>query len=433
MEQLPKVLAISLNAWRQDSGRSMQTDLFGYWSKDRLAQIYTKSDLPYTEVCEKFFRISENAVLHSVFNRKASGEEVKNENGENEQPQKAVEQEKRLYNLAHKRKSWALTLAREIVWSLGKWKSSALDKFVSDYDADVYFVPIYPVIYTAKLQLYILKKFPKPYVCFLSDDNYSYKPCAKNPLAYLHRFLLRKKVRVLAEGCSEIFCGTTYQAKLTDELFGTHAKVLSRGIDYSHKVFKEPSLHKPLKMVYTGNLLIGRAHALCDIGAAIKQINKTETKITLDIYTDTPLSARNKKALNSGGCTVHAAVERSEVKRIQSQADILLFAESLRKSEAMKAGLSFSTKLTDYFSAGKCIFAVGDSKIAPIMHLRENDAAVIASEKSAILKELGELCENPEKIKLYAKKAFDCGKNHHESEHMKKIFINTFLQAKEKG
>ena len=231
MEQLPKVLAISLNAWRRDSERRMQTDLFSYWSKERLAQIYTKSDLPDTEVCDKFFRISENALVHSLFNRKPVGEEVKNGANADASAQKAIEQEKKLYNLAHKKKSWFLTLARELVWSLGKWKTPALDKFVSDYGADVYFVPIYPVIYMAKIQLYILKKFPKTYVCFLSDDNYSYKPCSKNPLAYLHRFLLRKKVKALAEGCSEIFCATTYQAKQTDELFGTHAKVHTRGID----------------------------------------------------------------------------------------------------------------------------------------------------------------------------------------------------------
>ena len=431
MEQLPKVLAISLNAWRKDSPRSMQTDLFSYWSKDRLAQIYTKSDLPYTEVCEKFFRISENALLHSVFSRKPVGEEVQNCESADETTQKVIEKEKRLYDFAHKKKSWALTLAREAVWSLGKWKTPALDNFVSDYDADVYFVPIYPVIYTAKLQLYIIKKFPKPYVCMLSDDNYSYKPCGGNPLAYLHRFFLRKQVKTLVEGCEEILCGTSYQAKETDELFGTHAKVLSRGINYEGRTFKEYEPHSPVKMVYTGNLLIGRANALCDVARALAIINQNKTKITLDIYTDTPLSERSKRMLNSGGCTLHNAVERSEIERIQTQADILLFVEALKKSDSMKARLSFSTKLTDYFGAGKCIFAVGNSEIAPIMHLKDNDAAIVAGEKGEILSELKDLCDNGEKIKIYAKKAFECGKKHHESKDMEKIFKEAFLEAKE--
>ncbi len=432
MQQLPKVLAISLNAWRKDSPRKMQTDLFKYWSKDRLAQIYTKSDLPDTEVCDKFFRISENGVLRSVFNRKPVGEEVENGARADEASQKAIEREKRLYTLAHKKKSWFLTLARELVWSLGKWKTAALDSFVADYDADVYFVPIYSVVYMAKIQAYILKKHPKPYVCFLSDDNYSYKPCGKNPLAYVHRFFLRKRVRELVGGCAEIFCATSFQAKQTDELFGTHAKVLTRGIDYTDKAFKEYEPHKPVKMAYTGNLLIGRTYALCDIAEAMARINRDETQITLDIYTDTPLTGRSERLLNSGGCSVRGAVGKSELERIQEEADILVFAESLKKGYSMKARLSFSTKLTDYFAAGKCIFAVGDREIAPIRHLKDNDAAVIASEKKEILSVLGDLCANPEKINIYAKKAFDCGKNHHESGAMKKIFIEAFINACEK-
>ena len=100
--------------------------------------------------------------------------------------QKAIEEEKTLYEKAHKKKSWFMTLAREAVWWLGKWKTTELDKFIEEEAPDVYFVPIYPVVYMAKLQLHILKKFPKPYVCYLWDDNYSYKPCGKNPFAYFH-------------------------------------------------------------------------------------------------------------------------------------------------------------------------------------------------------------------------------------------------------
>ena len=75
---LPKVLAISLSTWRRDSGIHTQTDLFKFWDPDRVAQIYTRSDLPDTPVCRRFFQISENAVLHSVFNRKPVGKRVEN-------------------------------------------------------------------------------------------------------------------------------------------------------------------------------------------------------------------------------------------------------------------------------------------------------------------------------------------------------------------
>lgn len=66
-ETLPKILAISLSAWRNDSNAHTQTDLFQFWSPDRVAQIYTKSLLPDTPVCHEFFQIAENSVNKKCF------------------------------------------------------------------------------------------------------------------------------------------------------------------------------------------------------------------------------------------------------------------------------------------------------------------------------------------------------------------------------
>ena len=425
-KRLPKVLAISLSTWRSDSGIHTQTDLFKFWDPDRVAQIYTKSDLPDTPVCNTFFQISENAIIHSVFNRKPVGKKVKNGGNIDKS---AVEAEQRLYAKAHKKKSWLMTIMREVVWCLGKWKTAALDQFVKEFDADVYFIPIYPVVYTAKIQQYILKKFPKPYVCYLADDNYSYLACGKNPLAYLHRFMLRRVVKNLAVNCDEMFTITKTEAEDTDKTFGTHSIVLTKGIDYSKLFFEEKQLNIPIKMVYTGNLLIGRASSLVAISKAMAHINRNEDKVTLDIYSPTELDKETMEYLNSNGCCYHGKVAHSEVDFIQNTADIVVFVESLEKRHRYAARLSFSTKLTDYFKSGKCIFAIGDKNIAPIQYLKDNDAAVIATEYSEIEKQLTMLLNNPHKIIEYGRKAFECGKRNHDVTVVKHTFINTLIRA----
>ena len=425
-KDLPKVLAISLSTWKKDSGIHTQTDLFQFWNPDRVAQIYTKSDLPDTPVCNTFFQISENAVLHSVLNRKPVGRQVQNGGARDE---KAEAAEAALYTKAHKKKSWLMTILREIVWSLGRWKTKALDEFVRDVNADVYFVPIYPVIYTAKIQRYIIKKFPKPYVCYLADDNYSYKPCGKNPLALLHRFFLRKSVKKLAKNCTEMFTITKTEARDTDKLFGTHSVVLTKGIDYSNLQFVEPQPQTPVRMVYTGNLLIGRGSSLAAISKALANINRNGLKITLDIYSPTELDPKTMKLLNSNGCTFHPPVPKQEVEAIQQNADVVVFVESLEKAHRYAARLSFSTKLTDYFKSGKCIFAIGDATIAPVEYLRENDAAIIANEYSEIEDRLLELAQNPDLIREYGKKAFECGRKNHSKEIVKQRLIETISRA----
>ena len=54
-----------------------------------------------------------------------------------------------------------------------------------------------------------------------------------------------------------------------------------------------------------------------------------------------------------GCCQLHAPVSQQDVLKLQKDADILLFVESMSNRD-LTARLSFSTKLTDYFSAGNC-------------------------------------------------------------------------------
>lgn len=288
--KLPKVLAISISTWHKDSGIHTQTDLFKYWDPNRVAHIYTRSNYPDTPVCNKFFQIAENGIIRSVLNRKPVGKEVFNgQKAENAADDKAIQSERKLYDYAHKEKNWFLTCVRELVWKLGNWKTKALLDYVKEVNPDVYFIPIYGVAYMAWLQLYVIKKFPRPYVCFITDDNYSYMACGKNPWAWLHRYILRKGVKKLAENCNEIFVITKTEAKDTDDNFGTKSVVLTKGIDYSKLKFDDRKPHTPIKMVYTGNLLIGRAASLIEISKALANINKDGVKVTFDIYTPTIL------------------------------------------------------------------------------------------------------------------------------------------------
>jgi hypothetical protein len=181
-------------------------------------------------------------------------------------------------------------------------------------------------------------------------------------------------------------------------------------------------------MVYTGKLFLGRAQSLVEISKAMANINKDGEKIIFDIYSPTAIEGETLKMLNSNGCHFKGCVPKSEIDAIQQNADIVIFAESLEKTHRLDARLSFSTKITDYFKSGKCIFAIGDKEIAPIIYLKENDCAVIATEYSEIAPQLEELLKNPKKIKEYGKKAFDCGKKNHNENDIKRIFIDTFIK-----
>lgn len=419
----PKVLVVGINPWIDNTGINTLINFFDGWDKNSIAHIYTRAKLPNTHMCDKFFRISEPKVMKSLLKRSIkTGEEVFNSNEE------AVEasQENQIYNKKH---SSLMSLARELVWLLGKWKTKELDKFLDEYDADVLFFPVYANVYMNRLQNYIRKRTKKPVILYVSDDNYSYKSIAKTPLSFFTRFWLRSQEKKLFKNAEKIMVIAPKQKEEYDRLFNTNSVILTKGIDFSAIPYEEKPLNKPVKMVYTGKLIIGRWLSLAKIAEALGEINKDETKVELDIYTTDALTDEQKVKLNRNGCSVKGALTLDEVQAVQKQADILVFVESLEKEFKYTARLSFSTKITDYLKSGKCIFAVGDKDIAPIDYFNRYDSAVTATSYDEIGEKLKELIDNENRIIEYSKKAYDCGKEHHNLELMNKTLVDTINDA----
>lgn len=430
-KQLPKILVVSTNAWRDNTGINTLIEFFKCWDNNRIAQIYAKSELPKTSVCNKFFRISENAVMKSVFKRTVkTGSEVENETIISNEDKEARKEEKNLYKHGGKKASLILSICRELVWWIGKWKTKELDKFIDEFDADVLYIPIYPTIYMGRLQKYIIKKTGIPVVSYLADDNYTYKAVSKNPLALAHRFFLRKYIKFIVDNSSQLMVIAPKQKEEYDSIFGTDSVIMTKGIDFSKIPYEEKPLNNPIKMVYTGKLIIGRWLSLAKIAEALADINKDETKLELDIYTTDVLTEEQEKALNRNGCAVKGALKLDEVQKVQKNADVLVFVESLEDKFKYTARLSFSTKITDYLKNGKCIFAIGDKGIAPIDYFNRYDSAITATSYDEIGKKLQTLVKNPELISEYSKKAYDCGKEHHNIELMNKTLIDTIVGAK---
>lgn len=417
--EYPKVLVVGINPWIDNTGINTLINFFDGWDKSSLAHIYTRAKLPNTHICDKFFRISEPKVMKSVIKRNIkTGDEVQNTL---ETATESV-QENQIYGKKH---SGLMTLAREFVWLLGKWRTKELDKFLDDFDADVLFFPVYSTVYMNRLQNYIRRYTKKPVVLYVSDDNYSYKSIAKTPISFFSRFWLRTQEKKLFKSASKIMVISPKQKEEYDNLFGTNSVIMTKGIDYSQVTFEEKPLNNPIKMVYTGKLIIGRGISLAKIAEAMGDINKDKTKIELDIYTTDTLTPQQEKELNRNGCSVKGALKLDEVQKVQKEADVLVFVESLENKFKYTARLSFSTKITDYLKNGKCIFAIGDKEIAPIDYFNRYDSAITATSYEEIGEKLKMLVENPEIISEYSRKAFECGKENHNKDKMDKIMIDT--------
>lgn len=427
-KKLPKVLVVGINAWREDGTAHTLMDIFRCWDHNNIALVYTRADLPNTEVCHKYFQISESQVLKSVLKPWMKvGRSVENTPSKDAAE---IQEEHARYTQAHKKQSSLLPLIREFVWKFGHWKTLALREFVTDFNPDIIFVPIYPTVYMGWIQKYIIKLTGKPTVCYLADDNYSYDSC-KGVLNYIHRWWLRKQVGPLARGCKEMFVIVNKEKEDTDSRFGTNSVILTKSIDFEGRSYKAHKPNYPLKFVYTGSMIIGRDLTLAMLADVINTVNREKGKVCAElyIYSQTEPKEEVLSRINKDASHFCGRIGREEVIKVQQEADVVVFAEALVGKDSNAAKLSFSTKITDYLSNGKCILAIGKDDIAPIDYFRKYDSALIANSKEQVEERIRELVSNPMLTDEYGRKAFECAVTNHEKNMMNERFINTMRKA----
>ena len=153
----PRVLVSTIPAWCQYSGANTFSTLFEGYPADKLANIYTRADLPDSNVAGRYFRILESSVMKSVFNIKTkTGEEVEMRDSSVHSLEALKEHKKYDFFTRHR---WPIFLwLRELGWKLGKWDSKELDVFLDDFSPEVFVFSIESYWYFNRLNRYIIKK-----------------------------------------------------------------------------------------------------------------------------------------------------------------------------------------------------------------------------------------------------------------------------------
>ena len=412
MPNLPKILIVSRGVWNDAGTASTLSNIFQNYDSAKLSQIYIETKKPNTRLCQSFFQISEYSLIKKIFKwRTRTGRRVDASYSENSD---VARKESSTMNYVREHRSFAYTMLREVLWHLNGWKSKELRAFIEEENPDVLWLAGSPLILMNRLSQYIVKKSRKPYCIYEMDDVYSYRNCGNNPFKYIYRFFLRRRVKKLIKGASQVFVISPKMKREFDSLFGISSIVLTKGIDYSNRLFRKVTPSLPVNMVYAGNLIYGRLSTVEKLASALDKINQQSHRLVLTIYTGTPVpdSIREKMTKN-GSVIFHDPVPYAQVSEIIRLSDVVLFAESFDEKKKNIARLSFSTKLTDYLAEGKCMLAIGPGDIAPMEYLADNDAAITITNDLQIEEGL-EYLISPGVVEAYARKAYECGRRNHD-------------------
>ena len=194
--------------------------------------------------------------------------------------------------------------------------------------------------------------------------------------------------------------------------------------------FSEKPVGSPIKIVYAGRLYCNRWKTLAALGDVLKEINKDEIKIVLDVYTQEALNKKQKHALcKDKYIYMKGAVSPQELERIYYEADIALHVESFDKKYRYATRYSFSTKIIDLMTSTCAIMAVCWEKQTGFIYLKEKNVAFCISSYSDLFPVLHKILDDPKLIGVYARKAWNCGKQYHQREVVQTYLRDIFQQV----
>lgn len=403
-----KVLVISHNVF--SATNNMGKTLIGYFSKfnsDEITQFYIHSQVPTTNVCKRYYRITDKEAIKSIFGvpcgRIFTSQDIQSKrvDSRTDTGVSAV-----LYQKARKRTAMTY-IARNTWWKLSHWNNKKIKKWIAHINPDCIFFASGDYAFMYDIARKIAESRGIPLLVSCMDDYYLYNKNSSSWLGRIQHYFFMKSVRKTMEYASKIFC-------ICDKMSSDYSKMFHKECITIHTP-SSFSCNKPSqknnRVCYLGNLGYQRYRQLIDIGRALKGLGFETTYI--DVY-----SAETQKDVvdlmnKDNGIIFHGAIDAEEVAKIMRDSLAIIHTESFDEAIRKSIQYSVSTKIADSLMSGTCIFAYGPSEIASIKYLIDNDAAIFCTDKCDLEHSLKILLKDENKRKKVIHNALSLGKQNH--------------------
>lgn len=384
------VLIISHNVFSatESMGKTLSS-YFGGFAPDELAQFYIHAQIPTTDICRRYYRLTDAEAIKSLFGipcGRAFGEA-------DIQPQRITSRIDRgaaaaLYQRARKRTP-IIYLARNLWWSLAHWNTRKFRQWLDEFQPECVFFASgdYAFLYEIARKIAESRKIPLYISCM--DDYYFYNKNRNSVLGrWQHRRFLQTVKRTVSYA-SKLFC-------ICDKMSGDYAGWFRKPCVTVHTpatISVPLQSEKQQKISYLGNLGYQRDQQLIAIGRSLKTLGLQPDHI--DVY-----SAETRREILDGmteenGIVFHGPVCADEVLRIMGESLAVIHTESFNESTRQSVRYSVSTKIADSLASGTCIFAYGPEEIASIDYLKKSGAAVCCTNPEELTQQLRELLLRP--------------------------------------
>ena len=426
MRKYPKTLVISHNVFNEtgNMGKTM-TDLLSCIPQDSLAQLYFHTEAPSITVCKRYFRITDQDVLHSVLTRK-SRFRVFCENDKHTNCAKTETSQgltAKVYQFARRRTPMIYFL-RNTMWRIGKWESQELDAWIQDFNPKVIFFASGDYSFSYRITYEIAHKYKIPVVLWCCDDHYmgGYKDAL---FANLVRKNLMKWVRRLSDYVAEVIVISDKMKWDYTALFQTPIHV----IRISAQENMMAATYKQRKgIVYSGRLGVNRFIPLIQLGKILREAN-IEGFEAIDVYSNEQDSSILAQLTMENGIRFHGFADGSQIPSVLGSAKFLLHIEAFDEKSKNRTRYSLSTKIGEYLQSGACLIAYGPEDISSIEYLNDGKAAVILKKAEDLPKVLYQISKDEAAYCSYVAHAKVLAERNHNKKQNDKELIKILQEA----
>lgn len=374
----PRVLVVDgMPFSRTRNGGIVKSQLFAGWPKDRLCQI-TYSDLEAGfDVCDRYWRLSETGVLLSALGHPPS-------RMRSELTRDQIALEPTLVNAGKSRVAHPLGwLSPKIKVPLSYWifrlpsvLSPPVCEWIDAFSPEVIFSFAASGVILRTVSL-VADRWKVNVLPYFADDWIStlYRGYVLGPV-------LRRSMHYWFKRCLAVapirLTPNDAMAREYEHRYGGHFQSM-----YYAEVarpYSPPPALPLVRFVFIGTLVPRRWSCLERIGQALDSLAEEGLKSELIVYSfpEELNLLRNQQLPRS--LRLAGTALPGETMQIQADANVLVHAESFDPVSRAYTRLSLSTKLPQYFMAGRCVLAVGPAEGASIRYVSETGAGVTVTE-----------------------------------------------------
>lgn len=412
-KKYPRVLIITVNPLSTVSNNGKTyASFFKDYPKEKLAQLYFHREIPDSDVCENYYKISDEDLIGNLLKKsKVLGYKVHMEASE----ERLIPQ-----NINNKlKKSSLIRFVRSLLWLSLDFDKDGVKDWIDSFKPEVIFFCGGNANYLYSKVLKISKKYDSKLIYYITDD-YVLPYFSFNIFKILTRIWTRNSFKKICTNSSLVLTIGDKMTEVYKEKYGIESKKIMNLVEAKKfEELKNEFKNNDLKFVYAGGLHSNRWKTLSLIGESLSRINNQGFRGNLEIYSATKPEGKMFDEINKDSFSKYCgSLNAEEVQDVFKSADVLIHVESFDDRSKEVTYLSVSTKIPEYMASGKCILAIGPKDVASIEYLKKTNSGFVVTSMDTqdIDNTIIELFKDVDKREFFIQQAHLTFKKNHDAE-----------------